>query len=135
VKVKIERPNAAKPTPPAESENAKTIVTDSIGRKLTIQQPSILWESRLVRAMGDAAMNAAYMTGYVLPAAMVVEIDGRYHPFPLSEIAIDGKIQLLGRHGLAAVMQYVTDAARQEDGEADLKKSDGAADSESLAGS
>lgn len=100
-----------------------------------IKQPSILQESRLVRAMGEGAMNAAYMTGYVLPAAMVVEVDGEAVPFPLTELQVDAAIQRVGRAGLSAVMQYITRSVNPE-GDADaIKKSAGISDSERLAGS
>jgi len=86
--VKVERTTAPEAKPKPAPGTPKTVITDNTGRRLTIQQPSILWESRLVRAMGDAAMNAAYMTGYALPAAMVVDIDGNGVPFPVTQATV-----------------------------------------------
>ena len=118
----------------AASEPELSVVTDSAGRELTIKQPSILQESRLVRAMGDSAMNAAYMSGYVLPAAMVIRIDGAECLFPLVQGEVDAAIQRVGRHGLAAIMAHLTTRSSPE-GDADaIKKSQGTPDSKRPAG-
>jgi hypothetical protein len=111
---------------PAASEPESVVVTDSTGRRLTIRQPNFLDESRLVRTMGEAALNAAYMTMYVMPAAMVVAIDGEEDmcPFPITERMVEVAIQRLGRHGMAAVMKHITESVNPQ-GDADaIKKSD-----------
>lgn len=99
-------------------------VVDSLGRKLKVKDPSILQESRLVRALGgDASTNNGYMMGYVMPAAMVVEIDGVAQPFPTTEMQVDAAIQMLGREGLAAVMaHFVEKATIAQNQAAELKK-------------
>jgi len=87
------------------------IVVDARGRKLKIKDPDILRESRLVKVMGDAASNVAYMTGYVTTAAMVVEIDGEPVPFPMSEKEVDAAIVRLGREGIMAVVTHLNKQA------------------------
>jgi hypothetical protein len=82
------------------------VVTDSRGRRLKIKRPDILQESRLVKTMGEASTNQAYMTGYVLPAAMVVEIDGEAVQFPNSQREVDASITRLGREGIEAVLNH-----------------------------
>ena len=89
------------------------MVVDAKGRSLKIKQPDVLQESRLVRVIGEAAMNTAYMTGYVLPAAMVVEIDGDAIPFPSSVREVEAQIVRLGRDGMAAVLAHFAAQAKQ----------------------
>lgn len=111
--------------PPLKAGDGSEIITDAKGRKLRIREPDILTESRLVRSLGDAASNVAYMYGYVFPAAMVVEIDGQPMPFPMTEREIDAAIQQIGRHGLLAVMKHAEDKnkdKKQGAGSDELKK-------------
>ena len=100
-------------------------VTDSKGRRLKLVEPDILSESRLVRSLGEAGGNVAYMYSYVIPAAMVTEIDGEAVPFPMGEREVDAAIQLIGRHGLAAINQHLVakleSAAKEKKGNT-LKK-------------
>lgn len=107
-----------KPAAPAQPQSE--FVTDSTGRRLKIEQPNILNESRLVCLLGEAAANQVYMTAYVLPAVMVTQIDDDPVPFPVNRLQIDAQIQVLGRHGLKAVMDHITAqadaAANPEDG-------------------
>lgn len=116
-------------SPAAASTAAPTdlpddVVIDAKGRRLRIKEPDILQESRMVKAMGDAAANFAYMTSYVHTAAMVVEIDGEPMPFPMSERQVDAAIVRLGREGLMAVMAFLTKKAEQmEKARADVKNS------------
>lgn len=79
------------------------------GRKLTIQQPSILQEARIVRAMGDSSSNAVYMSGYVLPAVYVTAIDGEPVIFPNTQREVEGMITRLGREGLEAVIEHLSE--------------------------
>lgn len=97
----------------AVAELPDNIAMDARGRKLKIDEPDILTESRLVRAMGDAAMNAAYMQTYVMTAALVVEIDGEKMPFPMSPLQVDAAITRLGRDGMAAVMDHLIAKAKK----------------------
>ncbi|OYV38334.1 MAG: hypothetical protein B7Z80_10340 [Rhodospirillales bacterium 20-64-7] len=100
--------------------NEPTVLELDDGRKLTIKQPDILQETRIVRAMGDSAANAVYMSAYVLPAAFVVAIDDDQVIFPRTEREIEGLIQRLGRDGIAAVRKHLVDTAAPTS-EADLK--------------
>jgi hypothetical protein len=111
--------------PAVTPKNTEAVeIVDSLGRKLKVKEPSILQESRLVRAMGgDASMNTGYMMGYVMPAAMVIEIDGEAQAFPATELQVDSAIQRLGREGLAAVMSHFTEQAQvAQDRAAAIKK-------------
>lgn len=108
----------------APAQLAKVTVKDALGRTLTIQEPSILDESRLVRALGEAALNQAYMVSYALPAAMVVDVDGEFMHVPVNQAQLDGRIQMLGREGMKAVMDYVINRAdAAEGGQETVKKS------------
>ena len=98
-------PHSEPPDPP---ELPDDVVVDARGRKLKLSEPDVLQESRLVKAMGDAAMNAAYMATYVMSAAMVVEIDGEKLPFPMNQLQVDAAITRMGRDGLSAVMTHLT---------------------------
>jgi uncharacterized protein (UPF0218 family) len=125
-KVTVQKAEPAAAVSPAATEPETTVVTDSTGRRLTIRQPNLLDESRLVRTMGEAALNAAYMTMYVMPAAMVVAIDGEEDmcPFPVTERMVEAAIHRLGRPGMAAVMKHITESVNPQ-GDADaIKKLD-----------
>lgn len=112
--------------PPAESG----VAIDSKGRRLKLREPSILDEARLVRTLGDAASNQAYLLGYVMPAVMVESIDGEKLLFPSTEREVEAAIQAVGRHGLQAVMAHITaKAGTPGNAEADLKNSAGRPDS------
>ena len=93
---------------------ADVVVKDSLGRSLSIREPSVLDESRLARLMGDSSTNIGYMLGYVTPAAMVIAIDGEPQPFPRTERQMDAAIQRLGREGIGAVMAHLTRQAEDE---------------------
>jgi hypothetical protein len=106
--------------PISSNKPTATKIVDKQGRTLTIQDPTIMWESRLVRMLGESASNAAYMTAYALPAVMVVDIDGEPIPFPSNQIQLDSLIQQLGREGMGAVMDHLiaTAEAAKAGGEA-----------------
>ena len=93
------------------------VIADSKGRRLKLKRPTILQESRLVRALGEFAENPTYLNAYALPCAMVVEIDGEAIIFPTSQLTVDGAIQRVGREGMTAVIEYITSkpAERTED--------------------
>ena len=106
-------------TPPPDAD----VVVDSKGRRLRVREPDVLQESRLVRAMGaEASQNNAYMLGYVMPAAMVVQIDGEDMPFPMTEREVDASIKRLGREGLTAVMTHLTEKSKTVEGTEEIKK-------------
>lgn len=104
-----------------ETKDGSTVVVDSKGRRISIREPTILQESRLVRMMGEAGTNAAYMTGYVLPAAMVTAIDGEAVFFPLNQMQVEAMIERLGREGMGIIMQHIVDGAKDQ-GAADAVK-------------
>jgi hypothetical protein len=122
--------NAPQPAPVASN-----IVVDSKGRRITIREPNLLEESRLIRALGEHANNTNYVMLYCMPAAMVAKIDDVDMIFPTAQSHVDAAIQAIGREGMAAVMDYITAAAKQkaQDEEA-IKKSAGTPDSEKPAG-
>jgi hypothetical protein len=118
VTVKINKTEAKEqPTPKADP-----VVVDDKGRRLSIREPDILQESRLVRLMGDSSMNAAYMHGYVMPAVMVSAIDGVLMPFPSTVLEVEAAIQVLGRGGMEAVMAHVIASAKAGGGDAEQVK-------------
>ena len=112
-KADVKEQPVAKPDP---------VVVDDKGRRLSVREPDILQESRLVRLMGDAAMNAAYMNGYVMPAVMVSAIDGVAMPFPSTVLEVEAAIQVLGRGGMEAVMSHVIVSAKAGGGDAEQVK-------------
>lgn len=114
--VVIHEAGAASNTPAAADLE---VVTDARGRKLKLKRPTILQESRVVRMMGEAAMNASYMSGYVLPAVMVVDIDGQAVPFPNSEREIEAAIQRLDHDGVEAVLGHILAQAKDKIAEAE----------------
>lgn len=119
-KVQIQETSAAAAPKPGVA--AADEVVDSLGRRLKIRRPDILQESRLVRVMGDASTNAAYMTGYVMPAVMVSSIDDEDLPFPATEREVEAAIKRLGREGMSAVMQFIVAEAQQNSEEAAAAK-------------
>lgn len=97
-------------SPPSHKPRSNQI-KDKLGRILTIQEPSILQESRLVRTLGETASNAAYMTAYALPAIMVTAINDDEVFFPANQLQVDALIQRLGREGMGAVMDHIITSA------------------------
>lgn len=92
------------------------VVIDSLGRRLVIGSRDIVTESRIIRALGDAAMNSAYVAGYVNPAVMVLSIDGEKCPAPKTALEIEARIQQVGREGITAIMQkLLADAERMRE--------------------
>ncbi|MDE1139975.1 MAG: hypothetical protein PW999_10030 [Paraburkholderia tropica] len=88
------------------------VVQDSKGRRLVIEDPDFLTESRIMRALGDASINTGYVLGYVMPAIRVVQIDDIKLPYPSTPQQIEAAIARLGREGTAAVL--ARDAANME---------------------
>lgn len=82
--------------------NQSHVVTDKMGRRITLQRPGMLAQYRLVRAVGaDAAENRVYMN-MLLPLTYVTEIDGAVVPPPSNQAQFDALIQRLDEHGLTA---------------------------------
>jgi hypothetical protein len=93
------------------------IIVDAKGRRLKLMRPNVLNESRLIRAVGSDAENQMYLNAYVLPAAMVIEIDGQENTFPSTTLQIEARIQQVGREGLAAVIKYITSQPTEQTSE------------------
>lgn len=88
------------------------VVVDAKGRRLIIEQPDFLTESRIMRALGDASANQHYVLAYVMPAVMVTEIDGVKVPFPTTMQQIEGAITRVGRDGMVAVLGHIEAQAK-----------------------
>ncbi|MBN3757226.1 hypothetical protein G3N95_30090 [Paraburkholderia sp. Tr-20389] len=95
----------AKPNIPDEALPDNVII-DGKGRRLVIEDPDFLTESRIMRALGEASSNAGYVLGYVMPAVRVVQIDDVKVPYPSNIQQIDAAIKRLGREGNTAVLSY-----------------------------
>ncbi len=88
------------------------VVIDSRGRRLVIEQPDFLAESRIMRALGDAASNQHYVLAYVMPAVMVTHIDDVFVPFPSTNAQIEAAIARVGREGMVAVLTHIEKQAK-----------------------
>lgn len=84
-------------------------LTDSLGRKLKLRKLDFIQEARLVRMVGEASSNSAYMLGFVSPAVSVASIDGDSVPVPTTERELEGAIKRVGREGVAAVHAHWAD--------------------------
>jgi hypothetical protein len=103
----------------AADANATHVLTDSKGRKITLKDPGILAQYRLVKMLGaDTAKNEIYVN-MVVPLLWVVEIDGDAVAPPATERQIEAIIQRLGYEGVAAIGAFV-----QEKAEASLASPD-----------
>lgn len=85
---------------------AEYVVNDAKGRRITLRKPSPLAQFKLVKMLGDAAQNQAYV-GMVFPLLFVTDIEGEPVHFPISEREIEATIMRLDDQGLAAVMNGV----------------------------
>lgn len=97
-------PDAAQSVP--DEALPDNVVIDSRGRRLVLQDPDFLTESRIMRALGEASSNAGYVLGYVMPAVRVVQIDDVKVPYPSNIQQIDAAIKRLGREGNDAVLKH-----------------------------
>ncbi|MBU9203130.1 hypothetical protein KTD31_17375 [Burkholderia multivorans] len=112
-KVTINKPGAAPAAQaPAADALPENVVVDPRGRRLVLREPDFLTESRIMRALGDAASNTSYVLAYVMPAVQVVEIDGAMLPPPTTLEQIEAAIARLGRDGTTAVLEHVTGKAK-----------------------
>lgn len=107
------------------------VIIDAKGRRLVLEDPDFLTESRIMRALGEASSNAGYVLGYVMPAVRVVQIDDVKVPYPSNIQQIDAAIKRLGREGNAAVLKY--DEAKIKAALEAVQPADGAADAEMTA--
>lgn len=82
------------------------VVDGGKGRTITLVKPNVLAQYRLVKILGEAASNQAYVM-MCMPLLFIKAIDGEMLPFPNSEAQIEALILRLDDDGLAAVMQGV----------------------------
>jgi hypothetical protein len=100
------------------------VVTDALGRKITIRKLSLLDNLRLMEGMGPAlAGNRPYMA-HVEYLASVVSIDGSAEPIMTTKIQVEALAQRLDNDGLDAVVEgYNKNFAKQESGDpGEIKK-------------
>lgn len=119
--VKTSAPDTEEAATKPASAHPENSVTDSRGRLLVIEEPDIVAESRIIRALGDAAQNASYLTAYVMPAVMVSSIDGEPCAQPKTALEIEGAIKRVGREGITAVLHYLNSQAEAAAEKADVK--------------
>ena len=82
---------------------ATEIVTDALGRKLTIRDLSALEEIRLLRAIGPQQSDNRPYVELVQAAASVAFIDSKPMIKPTNERQIDMLIEALGDEGIQVV--------------------------------
>ena len=83
---------------------AEITVTDVKGRVLTLRKPNVLAHYRLVKILGEAASNTAYMS-LVSPITYLTAIDGTPVSQPNTERELDALIQRLDEEGIMALME------------------------------
>ncbi|HEY1504106.1 MAG TPA: hypothetical protein VGF92_07390 [Stellaceae bacterium] len=97
------------PQPAAPPPAAQTVV-DSLGRKLTLRELSLLQETDLIVAMPPPHANNSMALGRALLAARVASIDGEPMDIPLGAPSYRAMLQQVGKEGLTAVIIAVTPA-------------------------
>lgn len=97
-------------------------VKDSLGREFTLVKPNALAYFRLVKMLGQAGGNSAYMS-LVSPLTYLSAIDGENVPFPATERELDALIQQLDDPGIEALLKGVVDhwGKKSDDTEAQEK--------------
>lgn len=83
----------------------ESIETDETGRRLTLRQPGPLAQYRLIEALGDLAMNQAYMA-MVTPLTYLSAIDGVPEPAPKSKLELEALITRLDQAGMDTIMKW-----------------------------
>jgi hypothetical protein len=97
-------------------EVKKDEATDAKGRVIKIRELGPLEESRIILAIGaEASVNMAYLNAYVMPAAKVESIDGDVYPLPQTKAQIEGMLTILGKDGMAAVLDLMYPRAQDGD--------------------
>jgi hypothetical protein len=84
----------------------ETMVTDPLGRVITLRKPPVLAQFRLIEVLGDTAENKVY-TAMALPLIYVVAIDDDPVHQPSSKRELEALIQRLDEEGIAAVSRAV----------------------------
>ncbi|HWT68085.1 MAG TPA: hypothetical protein VN214_03115 [Pseudomonas sp.] len=97
------REGAAVPVHVDQKPRFETI-QDSKGRTIQLRKLGPLEQGRIVMAVGgETAGNQTYMTGFAMPAAMVVYIDDTPYGLPQSQKQIDVVLSELGEEGMTAM--------------------------------
>ncbi|MDQ0124703.1 hypothetical protein J2W17_003657 [Pseudomonas lini] len=97
-------------------------IQDSKGRTIQLRKLGPLEQGRVVMAVGgDTAGNQTYMSGFALPAAMVVYIDDTGFGLPQSQKQIDAVLSELGEEGMNAINEHFLKKYETAKAEADAK--------------
>lgn len=84
-----------------------TVLTDSLGRKISVRRPGVLGQFHLVEIVGpELARNPVYLN-MTMPVLWVVDIDGEPLHEPASKLELEAALQRLGEEGLDVLMTYV----------------------------
>lgn len=90
-----------------EQSQSEMVVTDSRGRSITLKNPGVLAQYRLVKMIGaEAAKNEVYVN-MMLPILWVVRIDDSAIHAPSSEREIEALISRLGEEGIASIVGHM----------------------------
>ncbi len=99
-----------------------TTLQDSRGRTIQLRKLGPLEQGRIVMAVGgDIASNQTYMSGFALPAAMVVFIDDVGFGLPKTNKQIETVLQELGEEGMEAINKHFLEKYEAAKAEADAK--------------
>lgn len=99
-----------------------TTLHDSRGRTIQLRKLGPLEQGRIVIAVGgETAGNQTYMSGFALPAAMVVYIDDVGFGLPQSQKQIESVLQELGEEGMAAINQHFLERYEEAKAEEEAK--------------
>lgn len=97
-------------------------IQDSKGRTIQLRKLGPLEQGRIVMAVGgETAGNQTYMSGFALPAAMVVYIDDTGFGLPQSQKQIDAVLSELGEEGMEAINAHFLKKYEAAKAEADAK--------------
>lgn len=95
---------------------------DSKGRTIQLRKLGPLEQGRIVMAVGgETAGNQTYMSGFALPAAMVVYIDDVPYGLPQTLTQIEGVLKELGEEGMEAINGHFLKKYEAAKAEADAK--------------
>lgn len=114
-------PGASADSPSAQvaaKAAAAITVHDTRGRAITLRNPGVLAQYRLIEALGATAANETYMR-MVMPLLYVGEIDGDSAIYMSKKSEVEALIQRLDEDGVAAVMAGVAEHYGQQDPEAE----------------
>ncbi|WP_426102903.1 hypothetical protein [Pseudomonas sp. PSPC3-3] len=99
-----------------------TTIHDSLGRTIQLRKLGPLEQGRIVMAVGgEIAGNQTYMSGFALPAAMVVYIDDVGFGLPQTNKQIEAVLQELGEEGMHAINAHFTEKYEASQAEAEAK--------------